>query len=184
VLNTWITAMLPIAAALGAAAGTATLPAETARRIRLPILFVAIVVSIALTLAVGWILPLSSHAVNVAMGGCCSKWPMEHTLGELRQQQDLVPSYYITVAAPWATLLMAVFGLSIANIRWAGRVAITIGVCWLYRLLVFPAQWPVLHGAMPVAVEAWIANLTVTVLATMSLLLNRQRTELKAVRAS
>ena len=72
VLNTWITGMLPIAAAFGAAVGLATLPAETARRMRFPVLLVAIAGSIGLALAVGWILPLSNHAVNVAMGGCCS----------------------------------------------------------------------------------------------------------------
>jgi hypothetical protein len=175
ILNSWITAMLPIAVAFGAAAGIATLRTQEARRNRLLMLLGAIATSIALGLAVGWILPLSNHAVNLTMGGCCSKWPMENTLGELRHQPDLLLSYYITIAAPWATLVMALFGLSIANLRRAVRIALTLGVCWLYRQLVFPAEWPVLGDSMPVALEAWIANLTVTMLAGVSILLNRRR---------
>jgi hypothetical protein len=181
-LNTWITGMLPIAVAFGAAAGIATLRTLQARRMRLLILLGAIATSSALGLAVGWILPLSNHAVNVAMGGCCSKWPMENTLGELRHQPDLLLSYYITIAAPWATLVMAFFGLSIVNFRWAVRIALTLGVCWLYRVLVFPAEWPVLGDSMPLAVEAWVANLTVTMLAVVSILLNRRRPAWRAAR--
>ena len=59
----------------GAAAGIATLRTLEARRMRLLMLLAAIAGSIGLTLAVGWILPLSNHAVNVAMGGCCGPTP-------------------------------------------------------------------------------------------------------------
>jgi hypothetical protein len=147
------------------------------RRLRCAVLTVAIVCSIASFTALAWILP----AVNVAFqrdifGGIPTMGVNELTLGELRQEIEsyrrsglwdtyLLVSYHMRWALSCATLVLAIFALSVTRRIVAGwTVALAaFGACFSYYCLMWVGRAAALQQTLPAFAGAWLPNLAFVV---------------------
>jgi lipopolysaccharide export LptBFGC system permease protein LptF len=154
---------------------------------------VAILCSIALFTALAWILP----AVNVTFqreifGSILTKGLNELTLGELRDEIDsyrrsglwdthLLVSYHVRWALSCATLVLALFALSVTQ-RLVARWAITLaafGACFSYYLLLWLGRAAALQDTLPAFVGAWLPNLAFAVVSIALLRVASPRSSLE-----
>ncbi len=161
------------------------------RRSTCAVLALAAIGSVASFVLLASIVPAASHAWRDAYLGHEAanfmKSPSQMTLGELSQQIDAYKStamagssvardmsftYHSRWALSCATLVLAVFALTVSRRRRAGWLMSFIppfGVCFGYYAVLFYGRNAGLQGTLPIFTAAWLPNMVFGGLAAMLL---------------
>jgi hypothetical protein len=189
---------VPIGATLGIVFGVGGRPFS--RRVTSGLVVLALTVSAALFINLGWIVPAANQASRIAVAGRADlpKGPPELTLGELSREIELVEhgrshlaywystnweghvrelefNYHNRWALSSSPLVFALLALSIAAGRALRRWMLAVAVCgafFSYYMVLYAGRELVLSGRIPAHVSAWSPN-AVFAVATAFLILRK-----------
>jgi hypothetical protein len=194
---------LPLAVAIGALGIVFGVGGRAfSRRVTAGLVLLALTVSVASLIDLGWIVPAANQEFRMAVAGRADvlKGASELTLSELRREIDTVQrnesglaywysttweghvrelafNYHNRWALSFSPLVFALLALSIAAggafKRWMLAVA-ACGALFSYYQLLYAGRELVLSGRIPAYVAAWFPNAVFTVL-TAFLILRRSR---------
>jgi lipopolysaccharide export LptBFGC system permease protein LptF len=194
---------LPLAVAIGALGIVFGVNGRAfSRRVTAGLVLLALTVSVASLIDLGWIVPAANQEFRMAVAGRPDllKGASELTLGELNREIEIVQrnesglaywysttwqghvrelafNYHLRLALAFSPLVLVLFALSIAAgsalKRWILAVA-ACGALFSYYQLLYAGRELVLSGRIPAYVSAWFPNAVFTLL-TAFLILRRSR---------